>query len=387
MSAGAPMTKSALAAPGQNPSSVSSMTGFARVSGRVSDTLGFTLSLKSVNHRFLDLHLRLPSGTESLEMELRRVLKEKLSRGHVEVTLNLDRSQKADTTYDAAQVALYLDAFRSAAEKHHLSGEPDLNLIFRLPGIFNGERGEGRGTERGSEEEVQSLEGAVLRELPSLIEALNAMRAREGGVLAAELRSGLDRLQVLVDEAAALRGDVQQAYFERIAQRLKSMLNGSFDPERVLQEAAILAERSDVEEEITRLRTHIGHFRSARPIRCCPKRAELPEMVLASPNSVWELNRRSRKRANRFRISNRHGQAPTVNRLQGEDQRFGRHFISHFGALRFGQVHTRQPASFAGRESRVFRFLHHAATARIGTGSSRISFHFARRVSEDDRRG
>jgi uncharacterized protein (TIGR00255 family) len=262
MSAGAPMTKSALAAPGQNPSSVSSMTGFARVSGRVSDTLGFTLSLKSVNHRFLDLHLRLPSGTESLEMELRRVLKEKLSRGHVEVTLNLDRSQKADTTYDAAQVALYLDAFRSAAEKHHLSGEPDLNLIFRLPGIFNGERGEGRGTERGSEEEVQSLEGAVLRELPSLIEALNAMRAREGGVLAAELRSGLDRLQVLVDEAAALRGDVQQAYFERIAQRLKSMLNGSFDPERVLQEAAILAERSDVEEEITRLRTHIGHFRS-----------------------------------------------------------------------------------------------------------------------------
>jgi uncharacterized protein (TIGR00255 family) len=263
MSAPSPFTKSPVPAPESIPSSpVYSMTGFARVSGRVSDTLGFTLSLKSVNHRFLDLHLRLPSGTESLEMELRRVLKEKLSRGHVEVTLNLDRSQKADATYDAAQVALYLEAFRSAAVKHSLSGEPDLNLIFRLPGIFNGERSEGRGGDRGSDEEFQALEAAVLRELPALIDALNTMRAREGGVLAAELNAGLDRLQSLVDEAATMREDVQQAYFDRIAQRLKSMLNGSFDPDRVLQEAAMLAERSDVEEEVTRLRAHIGHFRS-----------------------------------------------------------------------------------------------------------------------------
>jgi uncharacterized protein (TIGR00255 family) len=261
MNASTPLEKSqALAA--KVPSSVYSMTGFSRASGRVSDSLGFTLSLKSVNHRFLDLHLRLPSGTESLEMELRRVLKENLSRGHIEVTLNLDRSQKADATYDAAQVALYLEAFRSASSKHNLFGEPDLNLIFRLPGIFNGERGEGRTADRGSEEEFQALESAVLRELPSLIEALNTMRAREGSALAAQLNAGLDRLQALVDEAAALREEVQQAYFERISQRLKAMLNGSFDPDRVLQEAAILAERSDVEEEVIRLRTHIGHFRS-----------------------------------------------------------------------------------------------------------------------------
>jgi uncharacterized protein (TIGR00255 family) len=244
------------------PSPVYSMTGFARVSARVSDTLGFTLSLKSVNHRFLDLHLRLPAGTDSLEMELRRVLKEKLSRGHVEVMLNLERRQKTDANYDAGQVALYLDAFRSAAEVHQLSCEPDLNLIFRLPGIFNGERGEGRGSDRGAEEEFQALEAAVLRELPALIEELNSMRAHEGEILAAELNAGLDRLQSLVDEAASLRAEVQQAYFDRIAQKLKPMLSGSFDPDRVLQEAAMLAERSDVEEEVTRLRAHIGHFRS-----------------------------------------------------------------------------------------------------------------------------
>lgn len=262
MSDSIPVVKGLSPAAELRASLVYSMTGFARVSARVSDTLGFTLSLKSVNHRFLDLHLRLPAGTDSLEMELRRLLKEKLSRGHVEVMLNLERRQKTDAIYDAAQVALYLDAFRSAAEVHQLSCEPDLNLIFRLPGIFNGERGEGRGSDRGSEEEFQALEAAVLRELPALIDELNSMRAHEGEILADELNAGLDRLQSLVDEAATLRADVQAAYFERIAQRLKSMLNGSFDPDRVLQEAAMLAERSDVEEEVTRLRAHIGHFRA-----------------------------------------------------------------------------------------------------------------------------
>ncbi|MGA7316993.1 MAG: YicC/YloC family endoribonuclease [Silvibacterium sp.] len=243
---------------------VSSMTGFARTSGRVSESLGFTLSLKSVNHRFLDLHMRLPGGTEALEMQLRRLLKQKLVRGHVEVTLNLDRGPKTEATYDAALVETYLVAFRSAAAQHGLMGEPDLNAIFRLPGIFNGDgRGYDRGSaERGSEEEASLLEAAVLAELPALIIALNGMRAQEGSALAVELAAGLDRLRKLVDEASELREDVQQAYFERISQRLTGMLEGSFDRDRVLQEAALLAERSDVDEEVTRLRTHIDHFRS-----------------------------------------------------------------------------------------------------------------------------
>jgi len=240
------------------------MTGFARTSGRVSESLGFALSLKSVNHRFLDLHMRLPGGTESLEMQLRRVLKQKLVRGHVEVTLNFDRGQKVETAYDAALVETYLAAFRSACAQHGLMGEPDLNAIFRLPGIFNGE---GRSYEkasgdRGSDEEARALEAAVLDEIPRLIDALNVMRAQEGAALAAELFAALDRLRSLVDEAAQLREDVRQAYFERISQRLTAMLDGSFDRDRVLQEAALLAERSDVDEEVTRLRTHIDHFRS-----------------------------------------------------------------------------------------------------------------------------
>jgi len=235
------------------PTPVYSMTGFARVSGRASETLGFSLSLKSVNHRFLDLHMRLPNGAEGAEMNLRRILKEKLRRGHVEVTLSLERSQKAETGYDHALVAAYIEAFRAAATEHGLTAEPDLNAIFRLPGVLLSEA-------RNSDEELKALEEAVLRETDGLIAALQAMRAQEGSVLANELRAGMERLRALVDEAATLREKVQQAYFDRLSQRMKTMLEGGFEKDRILQEAALIAERSDVEEEVTRLRTHIDHF-------------------------------------------------------------------------------------------------------------------------------
>ncbi|MFZ0632389.1 MAG: YicC/YloC family endoribonuclease [Acidobacteriaceae bacterium] len=232
---------------------VYSMTGFARVAGRVSEALGFTLSLKSVNHRFLDLHMRLPQGTEGIEMQLRRILKEKLRRGHVEVTLNLERSQKAAAGYDHALVAAYIEAFRAAAVEHNLITQVDLNTVFRLPGVLVAEA-------RTSEEDLQKLEEAVLGEADGLVAALQTMRAQEGSVLANELRAGMERLRGLVDEAATLRENVQQAYLERLNQRMKTVLDGGFDQDRILQEAALIAERSDVEEEVTRLRTHIDHF-------------------------------------------------------------------------------------------------------------------------------
>lgn len=245
---------------GQN---VRSMTGFARLSGRISETLGFTLSLKSVNHRFLDLHLRLPAGMDALEMQLRRLLKQQLVRGHVEVMLLLDRSQRSEASYDAALVAEYIEAFRKIAAAHHLDCRPDLNALFRLPGVFavDGKSSAGA-ADRGSEEEMLAVEGAVINEMDGLIASLNSMRAQEGSLLAKELLAGLDRLRSLVDEAAALREDVRQAYFERISQRIAAMLEGSFERDRVLQEAALMAERSDVEEEVARLRTHIDHFRA-----------------------------------------------------------------------------------------------------------------------------
>ena len=108
-----------------------SMTGFARTQVRVHDQLAYTLSVKSVNHRFLDIQLRLPAGLDVLEMEMRRVLKESLVRGHVEVTLSVDRSVQQKAGYNRELVAGYLDAFKQARAEFRMKGEPDLNAALR----------------------------------------------------------------------------------------------------------------------------------------------------------------------------------------------------------------------------------------------------------------
>jgi uncharacterized protein (TIGR00255 family) len=244
-----------LSASGSKASPIYSMTGFARVSGRVNDSLSWNLSLKSVNHRFLDLHLRMPAGAEQLEMRLRRLLKEKVLRGHLEVTLTVERGLRPSAHFDRELLQGYIAAFRAAASETALRQEPDLNAIFRLPGILTGETGL-------SDEEMQALEEDVAAQIDLLVEALNRMRGQEGAALALELGATMERLNHAVSQVAQMRQDVQKAYFERISQRVAALLNGSagLDRDRVLQEAAMLAERSDVEEEVTRLRTHIQHF-------------------------------------------------------------------------------------------------------------------------------
>ncbi len=236
-------------------SPIYSMTGFARIAGKVSDTLSFTLSVKSVNHRFLDPQLRMPSGLESIEMRIRRLLKERLVRGHIDFTLSLERNSGKSTQYNSALVAAYIDAFRAVAADNGLDQQPDLNAILRMPGVLSADN-------TSAKDDNEALESAVLAHLDPLIAALNLMRAQEGASLAAELHACLDRLSELVDQVSALREQIQAAYFERISQRVSALLGAEVDRERLLQEVALLVERSDVEEEIARLCIHIDHFRS-----------------------------------------------------------------------------------------------------------------------------
>src|SRR5438105_4967487 len=110
-----------------------SMTAFAQVKGQAGDQLAFSLSLKSVNHRFLDLNLRMPSETDALEMKLRRALKEKLARGHVDVTLAIERGAGAQFEVNKTLVGGYVEAFRAAARVFGITSEPDLNATLRVP--------------------------------------------------------------------------------------------------------------------------------------------------------------------------------------------------------------------------------------------------------------
>jgi len=236
---------------------ISSMTGFARVQVRVplggEDELDCTLTVKSVNHRFLDLQFRLPSGLEALEMDLRKVLKENIARGHVDLTLSLDRSSQTKSGYNRELVSCYLAAFEAARREHKLKGEPDLNAALRLPGALQAEDRKG--------DDLAALAASVMEQVVPLLEQLKAMRAREGESLEAILHSTLDRLAETTREVAELRPEIEQRYQERLQQRLAAAAGPEFNQQRVLEEVAVLVERSDISEELARMSAHIEHFR------------------------------------------------------------------------------------------------------------------------------
>jgi uncharacterized protein (TIGR00255 family) len=244
-------------------SAVSSMTGFARVAVEVNAQVSYVLTLKSVNHRFLDLHLRLPSGQSSifdaLEMDLRRVLKEQLRRGHVELTLQVDRTAQQRGGYNRDMVAAYVEAFQAAAQEFELQGQPDLNVILRMPGVLQAEAS-------STEEDYALLAASVLEQVAPLIAELKTMRQREGSALADVLHATLDRLASSVKSVDELRPEVEQRCQERLTQRLEAAVGEDggelgVSRQRVLEEVALLVERSDVSEEIARMETHIQHFR------------------------------------------------------------------------------------------------------------------------------
>jgi uncharacterized protein (TIGR00255 family) len=240
-----------------------SMTGFARHRGRVNESLGWTLVLKAVNHRFLDLHLRMPAGSEALEMQLRRELKSAISRGHLEVTLTIERASQQQVEMDHGLVAGYIAAFRAAAAEHRLRETPSLQAILQLPGVFrtSAQGGSANGNADVRTAEMELIEGSVMAALPEAVSAMQKMRGQEGAALTVELATIADRITGLVDRVSELHGPMQTAHFERTSARISALLAGAADRERLLQEAAILAERSDVTEELARLRAHVEHFR------------------------------------------------------------------------------------------------------------------------------
>jgi len=226
------------------------MTGFAQVKGHVTDQLAFTLSLKSVNHRFLDLHLRMPADTDALEMRVRRVLKEKLARGHVEMTFSLERSGASEFALNREVVNGYVQAFRAAAKETGITAEPDLNAILKMPGALEG----------SIETDEEHLETAVLPKLDEAIAKLEHMRADEGKAIEKELRDRIGRLAQATAEIDKYRDVILKAYMEKLQARMAELLGGQANPDRILQEAAMMAERSDIQEEVVRMQTHIKHF-------------------------------------------------------------------------------------------------------------------------------
>ena len=218
--------------------------------GQVGNQLSFSLSLKSVNHRFLDLHFRMPAESDGMEMKLRRVLKEKISRGHIELTLNLERGGPNGFALNRELVGGYIGAFRAAAQEFGIVAEPDLNAVLRLPGALD---------PSGLPEEAD-LEPAILGTVDQALARLNDMREEEGRGIDRELRERMAQIEKANAEVARHRSSVLRSYAEKLKSRLQEASASQLDPDRITQEAALLVDRSDIQEELVRLQTHVRHF-------------------------------------------------------------------------------------------------------------------------------
>jgi uncharacterized protein (TIGR00255 family) len=227
---------------------IRSMTGFARAA-KATDAGEIAVTLKSVNHRGLDLHFHLPAELDPFENAMRTAIKKAMIRGHVDVRASVVRRE--ETNGDCVNEPLlksYLAAFRKIAAREGLPAEPDLNAAFRIPGMFEASAGV---------EADSALEGELLGTLGEAIDGLNRFREREG----AELADFIRKHNRSVGEAAAEIEDVRSralpAFQNRLNERLKELLrNVAVEPQRLVQEAALLADRSDIGEELSRLRIH-----------------------------------------------------------------------------------------------------------------------------------
>lgn len=229
-----------------------SMTGYARIRHHTPQG-ELTLSVKSVNHRGLDLHFHMPSDFDAFESALRSALKQRVARGHVEIRASLARSASgADSALNKPLLQSWLDSFRRASEELGIDSRPDLNAALRIPGMFS---------EPAGADLDAGFQSALLAALDQALIAFNSFREREG----AEILNILRERNANIAAAALRIGEIREralpALQSRLTERLAELLKSvAIDPQRLAQETAILADRSDIHEEVARLGIHSRHL-------------------------------------------------------------------------------------------------------------------------------
>ncbi len=231
--------------------SIRSMTGFARVRAS-SERDEVIVTVKTVNHRGLDIHFQMPGDLDVFESSLRALVKRTLVRGHVQVGIGLSRPQAAPGILNRELLEAYLAAFRAAAEAAGVVGEPDLNAALSLPGMFRA------GAPGEPSPETEQL---LVTTLEQAMGALNSFREREGAELASDMLTRTAAIQDAASRIEDLRARAMPVYQARLSERLSELLGtAAIEPARLMQEAAILVDRGDVSEELTRLRVHAGQL-------------------------------------------------------------------------------------------------------------------------------
>ncbi len=232
-----------------------SMTGYAQARA-VESGWSLRVTIRAVNHRFLDLHLRIPEGFEPLEPRIRQILRERVRRGHLDFTLHYELAGPAAVGVNHDVAAAYLKAVNSLRQEFGIQTEPDLASILRLPGVIGAAAASVEG-------EIERLESVVARCLSEALDKLDRMREQEASHLREEMSARLRHIAALGAQLETLAEGARPAFAQRLAARLQELLGEApLDPARLAQEASIAAERSDVSEELARLRSHVQQFES-----------------------------------------------------------------------------------------------------------------------------
>ncbi len=239
---------------------VRSMTGYAQAR---SEQNGWNLrvSLRSVNHRFLDLRAHIPEGFESLEPQIRQLVRDHIHRGHVDLTLHIEVAKSAGLQIDHRLAASYLRAIEELRKEFDLAPEPHLVALLRLPGVVASPASPGALPAAFDEQGFEQLGTQVAACLMEALHRLDEMRLEEGRSLSRDMKSLLNSIGDKTTKLEALSEQSRPLYAQRLKMRLQELMGTlPIDPVRVAQEAALLAERADVAEELARLRSHVDQF-------------------------------------------------------------------------------------------------------------------------------
>lgn len=234
-----------------------SMTGYGK--GMVAgDDFSVSVDLKTVNNRFLDIHLRVGSELAALEPSIKKRINSRLSRGRVDVTVSMERVAQIAYEINRPLIAGYVSALKQLQQDFNIAGELDINVIARIPGALQPAR-------NGIDDRIT---GALERALDQALDELEKMRVQEGDALKQELRERVQKIEALVPIIEASAAGLADAYRLRLQKRIGELLNRGgqvieIDPVRLAQEVAYLADRSDVSEEMVRLRSHLSQFQEA----------------------------------------------------------------------------------------------------------------------------
>ena len=232
------------------------MTGYAQARAEANGW-ALRISVKSVNHRFLDVRFRMPEGFDVYELRLRQIIREKIHRGHLDINVNVQPGQSAPVQVNKELLQAYSHAAEELRQQMQVKTDLDVVSLLRLPGVIGGLAPPLPETDEEQDQLGTALENCLREALTKLDE----MRHAEGRHLAEELRSRLAKIGEQAEKVRELAISLTPAFARRLQNRLKELLSGSgIEPARLAQEAALLAERSDISEELDRLRSHLQQF-------------------------------------------------------------------------------------------------------------------------------